>query len=217
MLATEGPRLYAAARSGRLFAFDEDGRQRWLYDTTSDLMRPGIVTLDGTRSRTHEPERAPSDPSTVPRGANLLRNGKATLRVGGTPGWKSRGTVNITADALTNGIADDAVTPWLGPNEVFWDGIATRKVWVELELTHPGPVRALTIYENPKFPESWPRESVIQAWDEVTEQWRTVKHGTFLHSAVTTYALDLPRVRKLRYLPWSDYFRNFHTSEVELR
>ena len=217
-LAWDGARLYAAGWNGRLHAFTSDGQEHWKLDLTESIanMIPGTATSVAP-PRMHEPERPSSASSSLPRGVNLLRSGGATLTVGGTRGWMSRGTVEIEAGALTNGNVEDSATPWLSNDELFWDGTALRKVWAQMDLKQPTDVHSLTVYENSKFRDSWPTESLIQAWDEANQRWRTVKHGVFLNGARATYLLDLKRVSKLRYVLWGNYFRNFHTSEIELR
>jgi hypothetical protein len=198
-------------------AFTADGKERWKLDLTG-AMTSAVIGSSGAAAPTiHEPERPSSATSTVPRGINLLRSGRATLSVGGTPGWKSAGQVGIQASALTNGASDDAVAAWIPDDEVFMDGAVFRKVWAELNFERPTSIHTLTVRENPNFPESWPTESLIQVWDQEAGRWSTVKHGVFLHGPVATYALDLQRVKRLRYVPWSNYFRNFHTSEIEVR
>jgi hypothetical protein len=54
-------------------------------------------------------------------------------------------------------------------------------------------------------------------WDVAAGRWRTVRHAAFLRGPVNSYSLDLKHVTKLRYLPWSSMFRNFYTSEIEVR
>ncbi len=210
-------RLYAAGWDGRVRAFGLDGQAQWALDLTGSLEELSLTGSSTQSSIVHEATRHPTASSTVPKGRNLLRSGEAKLTVGGTPGWKSAGAVAIEPSALTNGATDDDVAPWIPTYDVYPDATEWRKVWVEIAFPRPTRVSSLTVYENPRFPDSWPTESVIQVWDEATRRWRTAKHGLFLRGAVATYSLELERVTKLRYVPWSSYFRNFHTSEIELR
>jgi PQQ-like domain len=216
-LARDGERLYAAGWDGRVRAFTADGREHWKLDLTSAMTSTVIGASGAPAPTVHEPQRQSSATSTEPRGTNLLRSGQATLNVGGTPGWKSAGLVGVQASALTNGAFNDVVAPWIPADEVFMDGTAFRKVWAELNFEQPTSIHTLTVRENPDFPESWPTESLIQVWDQEAEHWSTVKHGVFLRGPLATYALDLQRVKRLRYVPWSNSFRNFHTSEIEVR
>ena len=147
----------------------------------------------------------------------VATNGKISLRVGGTQGWMSHGRVEIKPEDLCNGRIDDVDHPWLQPNEIFWDGCAGRQVYVLLEFTQPTDVHALMVYENPKFKRSWPTQALIQVWDEKLKQWNTIKMGLFLQGPVNTYDLNLKGVTRLRYVPWNNYFRNFYTSEIEVR
>jgi outer membrane protein assembly factor BamB len=239
-------RLYAAGRDGRLRAYDVEGKLLWSLDMTPAMKddHPTELLVQAGRFEPAEIHRAvrPSTCSAkVPDGPNLLAgckpgqqevknaegkvtghiavatNGKASLSVGGTSGWMSQGRVEIKPEVLANGRTDDGDTPWLHPHEMFWDGCAGRQVYATIEFAQPTDVRAVTVYEAPKFEASWPTQGLIQVWDEKLKQWSTVKMGLFLHGPVTTYEVNLKGVTKLRYVPWSNYFRNFHTSEIEVR
>jgi hypothetical protein len=218
-LAQDGAQLYAAGWDGRLRAFTSDGHERWKLDLTGPMTSAAIQGRGAptTSAAVHEPKRSAGISTDAPSGVNLLRSGQATLTVGGTRGWKSNGAVEIDASTLTNGNVEDNDTPWMSTGELFWDGTGSRKVWAELDLKQPTTVHTLTVYENPKFPESWPTESLIQVWDDANGRWRTAKHAVFLRGSRATYVLNLKRVSKLRYVPWANYFINFHTSEIELR
>jgi hypothetical protein len=216
-IARDGEHLYAAGWDGRLRSFTTGGQERWKLDLTAAMTSVGVQQPSLPASVTHEPARPSSTLREIPRGVNLLRSGKAKLTVGGTPGWKSAGTIQLDASTLTNGVSDDVVAPWLTTDEMYWDGSASRKVWAEADFNQPTNVHSLTVYENPKFPESWPTESLVQVWDDARQRWRTAKHAVFLHGPVATYALDLKGITKIRYVPWANYFRNFHTSEIEIR
>jgi hypothetical protein len=153
----------------------------------------------------------------VPAGENLLQTGKAKLTLGGISGWMSNGTVQVTPAELTNGKLDDLTRPWLSLDELFWDAATGRQVWAEINFSEPTDVQAITVHEDSHHPESWPNEGLVQVWDEKEAAWKTAAFGVFLKGPVNTYQLDLKAVRKLRYLPWSDYYRNFWTSEIEIR
>ena len=161
--------------------------------------------------------RPPTTTETVPEGGNLLRTGRATLKLGGTPGWMSEGKLIVKPEDLTNGKTDDVATPWLHLDEVFWDATAGRQVWAEIAFSSPTDVKALTVHENPAFPASWPTEGLIQVWDEALKRWNTAAFGVFLRGPINTYPLNLKGVAKLRYVPWNSYYRNFYTSEIEVR
>jgi hypothetical protein len=219
-VAVHDRRVYAAGWDGRLRAFDDEGKSRWTLDCTA-AMNPADPVAALAESAKHEPaklhaaHRAPTTSETVPAGENLLR--KATLKVGGTPGWMSSGVVQVKAEELTNSKQDDVTKPWLPLQELFWDANAGRQVWAEVTFKEPTNVKAVTVYENTKHPESWPTEGVVQVWDDNDKRWKTAAFGVFLKGPVNTYALDLKGVTKLRYLPWNSYFRNFYTSEIEVR
>jgi hypothetical protein len=129
----------------------------------------------------------------------------------------SQGEVEIKAEALTNGKFDDVETPWLRLNELFWDGQAGRQVYAEIEFKEPTDVHALTVYENNNHPESWPSEGLVQVWDEASKHWNTAARGVFLIGPLNTYKLDLKGAKRIRYAPWNSYYRNFYTSEIEVR
>ncbi|HEV3259500.1 MAG TPA: hypothetical protein VG013_21725, partial [Gemmataceae bacterium] len=107
--------------------------------------------------------------------------------------------------------------PWLHLNEVFWDAEAGRQVWAEIAFKTPTHLHALTVYENPRLPQSWPSEGLVQVWDEALKKWQTVSFGLFLNGPTNTYPLNLKRVSRLRYVPWNSYYRNFYTSAIEVR
>lgn len=215
-LALGDEALYAAGWDGRLRSFDPAGNERWQLDLTSALSELGSEHAAG-HTTVYEPQRASTSiPRASPRDPSPPR-GDMTVTVGGTPGWKSEGRIGIEPSMLTNGKLDDAVAGWLPESELYMDATAFRKVWVELNFELPARIHTLTVHENPAFPESWPTESLIQVWDETAGRWSTAKRGLFLHGSTNIYALDLRDVKKLRYVPWSSYFRNFHTSEIEVR
>ena len=145
------------------------------------------------------------------------RNSRAFVSVGGTPGWMSDGKVEVKAEQLVNGAKDDVDAPWLNIDEVFWDGQAGRQVYVDVAFDAPTDVHSLTVYENPKFKDSWPTEGRVQVWNEKLQHWDTAACGLFLRGPVNTYNLNLKAVTKLRYVPWNSYYKNFYTSEIEVR
>jgi hypothetical protein len=92
-----------------------------------------------------------------------------------------------------------------------------RQVWAEIEFREPTDVRTLTVYENPKFRDSWPTQGLVQVWDEKLKTWNTVIMGVFLEGPVHTCPVKLKGVTRLGYVPWNNYYRNFYTSEIEVR
>jgi len=129
----------------------------------------------------------------------------------------SGGEVEIKVEDIVNGKTDDISTPWLNLDEPFWDGLAGRQVYVTVEFAQPTDVKSVTVFENTKFPASWPTMGLVQVWDDTTKDWKTAKMGLFLKGPVNTYELNMKAVSKLRYVPWSNYFRNFYTSEIQVR
>jgi hypothetical protein len=57
----------------------------------------------------------------------------------------------------------------------------------------------------------------VQSRDEPANRWDTAAFGVFLTGPVNTHTLNLKAVKKLRYVPWNSYYRNFYTSEIEVR
>jgi hypothetical protein len=57
----------------------------------------------------------------------------------------------------------------------------------------------------------------VQVWNEGLKRWDTAAFGVWLKGPVTTYALNLKAAAKIRYVPWNSYYRNFYTSEIEVR
>jgi hypothetical protein len=220
-LACRGGRIYAAGWDGRLRCYDEHGAPAWTLDCTPQLVDPdprgALADSVADSAPVLSAQRAATTSPDVPPGENLLRTGAAKLTVGGTKGWMSEGKLQIQAADLTNGRIDDVETPWLHLDELFWDSQAGRQVWAEIEFPQPTDVGSLTVYENPRHAESWPSEGLVQVWRDDQQRWQTAAFGCFLNGPVNTYALDLRGVKRLRYLPWNSYYRNFYTSEIEVR
>ncbi len=219
-LATRGDRLYVAGYDGRVRAYGLDGRPLWTLDTTPALNVPRPMDLAARSTEPdgptfHEARRPPTSTAKVPDGPNLLKTGDATLTVGGTKSWMSSGEVLVTPAQLTDGKRKSI--PWLSLNELFWAARAGRQVWAEISFKSPTSVKALTILEDPEHPESWPTDSLVQVWDEPSQSWKTAERGCFLTGPDNTYPLNLKDVKKLRYVPWGNYYRNVATSEIEVR
>jgi hypothetical protein len=194
----------------------------WTLDLTPALNDPNPMAMVTASAKYPEGSVLQATrPSTlsdqVPDGPNLLRTGKATLKLGGTRGWMSDGKVQVKEEQLTNGKLDDVATPWLHLDELFWDATAGRQVWAEITFKEPTDVKALTVYENPKFSDSFPTEGLVQVWNEPLKRWDTAAFGVWLKGPVNTYVLNLKGATKIRYLPWNSYYRNFYTSEIEVR
>jgi len=221
-LAAGPGRVYAAGWDGRLRAYDSTGKARWKLDLTRALhdknpMQVSLAAAKFDNATVYSAARPATTSSQVPAGENLLRTDKATLKVGGTGGWMSAGSVDVKAEDLINGKIDDVATPWLNLREIFWDSQTGRQVWAEVSFKSATDVQSLTVYENPKYAASFPTEAVVQVWDEPQKAWKTAAVGTFLSGAINTYNLNLKAVTKLRYVPMGDYYRNFYTSELEVR
>ncbi len=239
-IAAARGRVYAAGWDGRLRAYAAEeknagnlpkaqnlrearmGKPIWTVDLTPELNDPNPMAMAAASANYPEGSVVQATrPSTLsaeaPDGPNLLRTGKATLKLGGTRGWMSHGKLQVNEDQLTNGKLDDVAAPWLHLNELFWDATAGRQVWAEITFKEPTDVKALTVYENPKFPDSWPTEGLVQAWNEGLKRWDTAAFGVWLKGPINTYGLNLKGAAKIRYLPWNSYYRNFTTSEIEVR
>jgi hypothetical protein len=219
-LASADGRVYAARWDGRLQAWDVGGTLAWTLDCTPALLDPDPMAA-AVASAKYDGVLGAERPSTVatsvPEGENLLRSGKATLTLGGTKSWMSDGKLEVKPEELVNGQTDDVTTPWLHLDEVFWDAGAGRQVYAVIDFKQPTDVESLTVHENPAFPGSWPTEGLVQVWNEGLKQWDTARFGVFLRGPVATYPLGLKGVTRLRYVPWKSYYRNFHTSEIEVR
>ena len=244
-LAISRDRLYAAAWTGRVHAFSLDGKPAWIFDCTPAMISDDPMALVAQASAlsagaVHRVTGQRSTSSEVPAGENLLANAvpgsykvtnnageqvnvngvgneKAVLHVGGTKGWKSSGTVRVKAEQLVNGRIDDVTIPWLTLGEMHWAANTARQVWAVVSFTEPTDVANITVYEHPNYPDSWPRDAVVQQWNSDMKRWDTVAYGIFMESAVNTYTLNLQGVRMLRYVPLVSYYANFYTSEIEVR
>ena len=220
-LAANANGVFAAGWDGRVRTYSADGTARWTLDC-SPAMRvanPMSVLANQTvpAANLHQSSRAANSSPEVPAGVNLLRAGKATLTVGGTRGWMSGGTVQVKAEELTDGNTSEISGPWLHLNELFWNGQAGRQVWAQIDFPTPTDVSTLTVYESEARPQSWPTDALVQVWDTEQQKWQTARYGFFLHSRINTYTLNLKGVSKLRYAPWGSYYRNFFTTEIEIR
>ena len=221
-LAVAANRVYAAGWDGRVRAFTEDGHPQWTLDCTPGMRvddpKAMLLAMPPLPEAAISQATRPSVTSTiVPQGDNLLRTGKATLTTGGTSGWLSAGRNNVKAEELVNGQYDDVNTPWMPLSECDMNARTGRQVWAEITFTAPTDVAALTVYEHTAHPESWPSEGLVQVWNEEMQRWDTALRAIYLHGPITTYPLSLKGVTKLRYAPWNGYFRNFYTSEIEVR
>ena len=220
-LAVAGTQIFAAGRDGRVRAISDKGELLWTVDCTPQMhVQEPLAALAAMAARQEQvniPARPSTTSATVPAGDNLLRNGKATMTVGGTRGWMSSGKVQVTPEVLTNGTLDDVENPWFTDGELFWTATAGRQVWAEITFAQPTDVKALTVYEHTKKPDCWPTEAIVQIWNEDEVRWKTAAWGGFLQGAVNTYHLNLLGVKKLRYVPWNSYFHHLYTSEIEVR
>lgn len=214
--------IYAAGWDGRLRSFNaEDGKMRWVVDCTPalhvDNPMPVLAKSIVPPANLHQSQRLANSSAQVPTGENLLSNGKATLKVGGTKGWMSGGAVQIKAEELTDGKNEEVSNAWMSLNELFWNGQSGRQVWAQIDFPAPTDISSVTVYESVAHPESWPTDALIQVWDEEHQIWKTATYGIFLNGRINTYTLNLKKVSKLRYAPWSSYYRNFYTTEIDVR
>jgi hypothetical protein len=222
-LGAQGDNVFAAGWDGMLRSFDgATGKPRWTLDLTPALEADTADPMAAIAKLPHGSLHVATRPSTtiaeVPSGENMLKNGKATLALGGTAGWMSNGALLIKPEQLTNGATDDGgETPWLHIDEVFWDAITGRQVFAEITFKEPTDVTSVTVHENPKHENSWPTEGLVQVWDEPNKKWVTAGRGVFMSGPVNTYSVNLKGVTKLRYVPWNSYYRNFYTNEIEVR
>ena len=238
--------LYTAQWNGRVKSFTPDLQPRWAIDLTPHMTDANPLAalaasanLDG--ATVVQAVRASTTSRDVPEGENLLAgavaakedvknkdgkvtgqrnvsaNDRAVVRVGGTPGWLSGGKVTVKPEQLTDGRKDDVTTPWIPIGDLDTDAWTGRQAWVEIEFKQPTDVAAVTVYENPNFPASFPREAQVMVWNEDRQDWDTVTHSVFMTGPVNTYTVNLKAVTKLRYVPWHSYWNNFYTSEIEVR
>ncbi len=221
-LAVKGERIYAAGADGRLRAFSErDGRPLWTLDLTDSLQlsqaNAAWTTAPAVPERVISPRRAPTTSTSVPKGPNLLDQKGVQVKAFGTSGWASSGSVQVAPKELNDGRIGGLSQPWLSRSEQFWSAYAGRQVGIEVDLPKPTHIHSITIHEDPKHPEAWPSDGLVQVYDEARKEWRSVAWGAFLNGPTNTYPVDLPDAQRIRYLPWTSYGRNFYTSEIEVR
>ena len=203
-LSAKDGRIFAACGDGFVRAFHaENGRLVWTLDCAT-AMKDAKPAPEVARTVIQASRKSTATPK-IPSGQNLLRSGKASLKLSEK--------VLIDAALLTNGKYDDVDTPWLKPE----DAASGRKIFAEIEFAPPTDVHSLSVIESSKYPESWPVESLVQVWNDDKKLWSTAARGVFLIGPVNTYKLNLKSVTRLRYVPWSGYRRNFYTSEIEVR
>ncbi|MCM8767830.1 MAG: hypothetical protein NC921_03480, partial [Candidatus Omnitrophica bacterium] len=213
--------VYTIGYNGKIVKLDSGLKKIWEIDMDNFLITENpmniVKNLKIKKENLIKPPYSSSTENFVPEGKDKIKSGLANIKIGGTSGWMSEGKVEIKSEDLKNGRIDDIDTPWLNIDELFWDALSGRQIWIEIEFKNSEDVNYLTIYENPKFPQSWVKEAVIQVWDEKDKKWETAKFGIFLDNFVNTYQLNLKSVKKIRFVPLSNYFKNFYISEIEVR
>ncbi|MCM8786082.1 MAG: discoidin domain-containing protein, partial [Candidatus Omnitrophica bacterium] len=214
-------KIYAIGYNGFLIKFDNNFKKIWEIDVDNFLKIENPMNFVKNLELKKENLITYKYPSItknyVPEGEDKIKLGLGDIKIGGTKGWMSEGKVEIKSDQLKNRKIDDVNTPWLNLDELFWNALSGRQIWIEIEFYKPEDINYLTIYENPNFPNSWVKEAVVQVWDEDNKKWETVKFGIFLNNFINTYELHLKSVKKVRFVPLSNYFKNFYISEVEVR
>jgi len=221
-LAANENGVYAAGWDGRLRCIGPNGKERWTLDCSPSMIPEdpmgAVKASEWLPSQPlYEAQREATTSAQVPASPNLLRDTGTELTLGSATGWMSDGKIRITANDLTNGQKGETETPWLSLDDLFWAGTADRPVWAEISFEKPRDIKALTVYENPDHPESWPAEGVVQAWSEAESRWKTAAFGLFMKGPVNTYKLNLKQVSRLRYVPWNTYYGHLYTSEIEVR
>ena len=215
-------KIYTISYNGFLIVFDKNLKELWKIDMDKFLNIENPMEMmknfkiDKNLIIT-TPEYNSTTKNFIPSGEDKIKKGLANIKIGGTGGWMSEGKVEIKEDDLKNGKYDDVKHPLLNLDELFWDATAGRQIWIEIEFKKEEDVQYLTIYENPEFPESFIKEAVVQKWDEDEKKWKTVKFGIFMNSSVNTFELNLKNVKKLRFVPISNYYKNFYITEIEAR
>lgn len=213
----KGDRLYVAGQDGTLQRLTTSGQRVWMLDCNASLLRAHTSATNadqdfGGAVLRVQASRAPTTSRVVPKGENLLRNGKAVLKLFSTTDWKTMRAAELNSAELTNGKFDDVETPWIKTgHEALAHAVA------EIEFKEPTDVRALTVYEHAQHPEAWPSTGFVQVWDDASKAWRTVARGFFLVAPTNTYVLDLKAVKRLRYIPWNYPARSLYTCEIEVR
>ena len=211
--AVKGDALYVAGQDGTLQRLTASGKRVWILDCNAALSKADAsATIDDGAILRVQASRAPTTSRVVPKGENLLRIGKATLKLFSTSDWKTMRAAELNPAELTNGKLDDVETPWIKLS----DSVGTCAV-AEIEFVEPTDVHALTVYEHAKHPEAGPSTGFVQMWDDGAKAWRTAARGFFLVAPTNTYVLNLKAVKRLRYIPWNYPARSLYTCEIEVR
>ena len=106
--------------------------------------------------------------------------------------------------ALVDGKVDAPPTPWLAWGDVGTFAETSPFNYLLLD-TYRARLRvtAITLVEDPRHPESWLRDTVLEAWDATAEQWLPVQL-LLSNAAVHTHKLTTP-VEASRFrlvMPW---------------
>ncbi len=160
--------LVLATWMGTVCRLDSRYREVWrtlLRPARSDQSGRGLPTARIASWGNAEPTPAPITP-------NLLAQTKAFIRFVPTSGWGGWAELMHDPALFYDGKPDPPPTPWIA-----WDKVGffaeTSEFNTLLIDTFRTQVRltGITLFEDPKTPESWLRDAAIEWWDAAKEQW----------------------------------------------
>ena len=178
--------LVAATWQGSVYGFNAELKESWhlklpasTVDVATQLLRP-----DNTPT-TRVTGWGNADPAPRPITDNLLKETNAFIT------FVYEGDRNIVPQApvaaMVDGLPDAPEKPWLswsaingidsgwsGGFQIYFDSFRTQM-----------KVSAITFVEDPKHPESWMRNAILQYWDAEKESW---EFGAYLLSDSATHS-----------------------------
>src|SRR4029450_759356 len=95
-------------------------------------------------------------------------------------------------DALVDGKLEPPAEPWLPWSTVSWFAEGASSSAIQLDTFHKRlRLPAITLWEDPSPPESWPRDAQLEAWDAAGERWLPLM-PLLSKQAVHTHQLPQP-------------------------
>jgi hypothetical protein len=207
--------LLLATWAGHVTRLGPDFKERWSthVEPAATDMRAALLAEDRTPT-TRITGWGNAEATPAPVTPNLLDPQSVVIR------FRARDPnvqLQYPPAALVDGKLDAPPAPWLAWGDV--GNFAETSPFNELLLdTYRTRLRvtAITLVEDPQHPESWLRDTVLEAWDATAEKWMPVQ-PLLSNAAVHTHKLTTP-VEASRFrlvMPWGLY-GNLRLAEIVL-